>query len=96
MGKVTCYHPLVRGDDSLDLEIEVDVSSWGSSGSGPSWNHPGDPPEPPEYEITSVTVDGVKLDPPLTQEETQTLDEHICLAIAEDDDDGYYPEDYDD
>lgn len=41
-------------EEDVDVTIEFRVDSWGRAATPPSWNHPGDPPEGPEYDIISV------------------------------------------
>lgn len=41
-------------EEDVDVLIEFEVSSWPYAGTGPSWNHPGDPPEGPEFDITKI------------------------------------------
>lgn len=41
-------------EEDVDVLIEFEVHSWGSPAVGPSFNHPGDPPEPAEFDITAV------------------------------------------
>lgn len=42
-------------EEDVDVYIEFEVTHWGSPGCGPSWSHPGDPPEPAEFNIVKVT-----------------------------------------
>lgn len=48
-----CTHAF--GEDWV-IEFDYHITDKGYCGSGPSWNDPGSPPEPMEYEITSVTL----------------------------------------
>jgi hypothetical protein len=74
-----------ENEEELELEIEYDYHS-GYSGSGPSLNNPGDPPEPPEIELISVTHNGKAIT--LTDEEEEYLYEQI-LDDYEDEEFGY-------
>ena len=44
--------------DELCLEVTVRVTSRGSAPSGPSWDCPGDPGDPPSFEVIEVTGKG--------------------------------------
>lgn len=81
-------------EDDVDVLVEYVQTSAGYAGCGPSFHHPGDPPEPPEFDITKVT----RLDNGdvvvLTAEAMQKLEEAVLDKILEAEDD--YPEpDYD-
>ena len=41
-------------EEDVDVCIWFEVTYWGHPGSGPALEHPGDPPEGPEFEITKV------------------------------------------
>lgn len=41
-------------EEDVDVYIEFEITSWGSPGCGPSLTYPGDPPEPPEFDIIKV------------------------------------------
>lgn len=41
-------------EEDVDVSIEFEVTSWGSPGVGPSLSYPGDPPDPPEFDIIKV------------------------------------------
>lgn len=43
---------------TMTLEVEVKITSYGSPGTGPNFHGPGDPPEGPEFEIETITIDG--------------------------------------
>lgn len=41
-------------EEDVDVYIEFEVTSWGSPSCGPSLTYPGDPPEPPEFDIIRI------------------------------------------
>lgn len=41
-------------EEDVDVLIDFTIESWGSPGTGPSFSHPGDPPEGPEFCITKI------------------------------------------
>lgn len=47
---------------TVELTVEVKMASPGYPGRGPSFSSPGDPPEPPELVIDSITIDGKSVD----------------------------------
>lgn len=47
---------------TVELTIEVKMTRPGYPGRGPDFNSPGEPPEPPEFEIKTITVDGKSVD----------------------------------
>ena len=48
-----CTHAF--GEDWV-IEFDYHITAKAYRGSGPSWNDPGSPPEPMEYEITHVAL----------------------------------------
>lgn len=86
--------------DEEDVEVLIDftVESWGSPGTGPSWNHPGDPPEGPEFEITKITrcdsdEDILQIIFGLSIEYYRKIDDLVAERIYElDVDRSYYPD----
>ena len=44
---------------TVELTFEVKMTSPGHPGRGPSFSSPGDPPEPPEFEIETIFIDGM-------------------------------------
>jgi len=47
----TCFHTAVRDDGETEVEVEIDVHSWGAPAHYGSLSYPGHPAEPPEVEI---------------------------------------------
>lgn len=43
----------------VTLEFEIKMTSTGSPASGPSFSGPGEPAEPPEFEIESCSFEGI-------------------------------------
>jgi hypothetical protein len=43
-------------ENSLDVEWDYTITSHGSPGTSPSLNYPGDPPEPPEFDLELIEV----------------------------------------
>ena len=41
-------------DEDVDVTVEYNVTYWGHPGTGPSFSHPGDPPEGPEWDLVSI------------------------------------------
>lgn len=41
-------------EEDVDVYIEFEVTNWGSPGCPPSLSYPGDPPDPPEFNIIKV------------------------------------------
>lgn len=72
--------------EELDVCIDYTVTFAGSPGSGPSLSHPGDPPEPPEFEINSISFEreGVTGEiewEQLSKADQERIDEAIYEAI---------------
>lgn len=66
-----CYKGTL--DDERTVEVDYRVTSWGS---GPSWDHPGDPVE---IEIEAFEVDGGEFDP--SEDERDRLEREICELL---------------
>lgn len=68
-------------EEDVDVLVEFTVTSWGSPGTGPSLSHSGDPPEPPEFDITKVT----RLDSgeDITRSLTNEWSEQLYNIVAE-------------
>jgi hypothetical protein len=86
----TVYVTRDLGDEG-DLEIAVDVdlkmTFKGYKGRGPSFDHPGDPPEAPEFElIKMVTLEGYTL---TREEQDKAYDIAVDMAIEDMDNDRY-------
>ena len=47
---------IVIFETNFAVEWEYNIISHGNGGSAPSWNHPGDPPEPCEYDIEVIAL----------------------------------------
>lgn len=82
-------------EEDVDVYIEFEVTSWGSLGCGPSLEYPGDPPEPPEFDIIKVvradtkeditsTIDG------LPREYQRKIDELVFERVCEIAEESYY------
>ena len=56
--EVTFTVPVIGTEEEVEITFEFSVTSWGNSGSGPSFSSPGEPPEPPEYEIDRILIEG--------------------------------------
>lgn len=94
------HETFVTLSDIEDVLVTFTIESYGNHGSSPSWNHPGDPPEPPEFEIVSLMTPGTDLDGPyailfesLTGSEKENVVEAVLLAIGEIEQEGFYYED---
>jgi hypothetical protein len=76
--------------DETIAEVSYVITSWGAPESGPSFSGPGEPAEPPEFEIEKITINGkeVTLDD-LSEKDQEKIDEAIYEQLA----DG--PDDYD-
>lgn len=75
-------------EDNLEVLVEYTVTYWGYPGSGPSFSGPGDPPEPPEFEINKITFEQEgqvgEIDWDTIEREYQDLiDEAIYEQLAE-------------
>lgn len=88
-------------DKEVDVLVDYTVTSSGSPGCGPSLTYPGDPPEPPEFEINSITFESEGIEgkiewEKLSQADQGRIDEAVYEAIYEHDNEPDYPEpDYD-
>ena len=104
-GSVTLCFAIL--DQDMVATVEYRVTSWGHSGTAPSLSYPGDPPEPPEWEVVSldlrVDVPAVQ-DPPALAcpdwlrgviEESEELADKICEQISHDEMEDYDEPDYD-
>lgn len=60
-------------DDGRTVEVDYSVTSWGS---GPSWDHPGDPVE---IEISLYECDGAEIEP--TDAERERIEQEICEVL---------------
>ena len=82
-------------EEDVDVYIEFEVTSWGTPGSGPSFYHPGDPPEPVEFHITKVIRDDNEADitaevQALPDEWLRKVEELVFLEVCEINDDRAY------
>lgn len=87
-------HTITIGDAEFDCTVSFTITSHGSPPHMGSLTYPGDPGDPPEWEIEGIVRDGdgstIDYDELTTDQQTK-LDEAICLCIGESDDD-YYDE----
>lgn len=76
-------------EDDVDVLIEYIQTQASYAGCGPSFSHPGDPPEPPEWELKQVT----RLDTAevliLTTEAQQKVDDAILEHIQNQEESSY-------
>lgn len=82
------FETTVQIDDvEYDVTVTYKVTYWGSPGSGPSFSHPGDPPEGPEFDIESIeTTDGTQINwDNLSEFDQNKIDDGIYEAIADHD-----------
>ena len=84
-----------RGEESIDICLDYEVTSWGCPAHYGSLTYPGHPAEGPEIEITGVWLKANENDPkapefPLTDEEYEKIELHILENPPEPD----YPEDW--
>lgn len=83
-------------EDDVEVLIEFEVMSWGRPGVRPSLHHPGDPPEPPEFEVINIvrTDNGNDIIKTLTDDEWDKIHDLIYERIYEiEEDRSYGPED---
>lgn len=82
----------INGEE-VDVTVTYAVTYKGYAGCGPSWNHPGDPPESPEFEILSITRDDTGESVPVEfGTESDSLQEALVQHIWEDQSEPDYPE----
>lgn len=43
-------------EDGRYMFFQISITSWGSGPTMPSWNYPGDPGDPPEWEIDFIEI----------------------------------------
>jgi hypothetical protein len=87
MPSVYLAHP--TKPDAENVEVEFKVTSYGS---GPSWEHPGDPPEIEVEAVREDAGEGADILPGLTGDQAEAL--HM-LALEHGDFSPPEPDDYD-
>ena len=82
-------------EDDVEVLVDLEIHSWGSPGTGPSWNHPGDPPEGPEYDVLKITRqdNGEEL---WLEDLPQDIQDKLQESILEDIEEAQSDPDYDD
>lgn len=90
---------LILDGNDVAVEIEYNITSWGCEMGGPNSYGPGDPPEPPEWEINKMTYvvgpENKELElnwDHLSEEQQQLIEQCVYEDIAERDSDSGYPE----
>jgi hypothetical protein len=49
---------IMRGDESIYVDVDLELTYKGYKGRRPSLTQPGDPPEPPEFDCIKATAIG--------------------------------------
>jgi hypothetical protein len=94
MGVNSTYYQRSNGDDA-DIEIEVEFTlSGGHDGSPPSLSDPGEPGEPPEFELQGARIVGTDEATELTPEEEEAVRNDVYDRLGDFMDSDDYFEDY--
>jgi hypothetical protein len=85
---------VIWADEEHTAEVDYTVTSWGCGMGGPNSYGPGDPPEPPEFEINSIEIEiegGLALIEweQLSETDQDKIEQAIYEACAEGPDDYY-------